>query len=174
MIFIKLPLFLILLLLLTTHRSFCQQRHNKDYLLLVDDSTTDRYGYKDQSGRMVIPFGKYPLAFTDTFRTHAIVLKSGEGYVAIDQNQKVLYHIFTFDNGPDYPAEDLYRIVGKGKIGYANLDGKIVITPQFACAYPFESGKAKVSMNCTSHKQGDHSYWESAEWLYIDKKGKRL
>jgi len=151
-----------------------QQQSKKDYLLLINDSITNQYGYHDRSGKLVIPFGKYTMAFTDTFRTHAIVLKSGEGFVAIDRKEKILYHVYPFDNGPDYPVEGLYRIIENGKIGYADLKGHIVIAPQFTCAYPFENGKARVSMHCTSHTEGEHSYWEGNEWYYIDKKGKKL
>ena len=122
---------------------------------------------------MVIPFGKYPIIYTELFKTHAIVFKAGEGTVAIDQNEKVLYHIFLFDNGPDEPSEGLYRIIENGKIGYANMKGEIVIAPQFACAWPFKKGKAKVSNSCTTHKDGEHSFWVSEEWYYINKKGKK-
>lgn len=170
----KLLSVILFFLLLTNHYSFCQPKSGQNFLLLVADSTTGRYGYIDQSGKMVISPGKYSIAYTDTFRTHAIVLKSGEGIVAINRSEQVLYHVYPFDNGPDYPEEGLYRIIENGKIGYADLRGKIVIAPQFICAYPFHGGKAKVSTNCTSHKQGEHSYWESEEWFYIDRQGKQL
>jgi len=171
---IKLPFFLLFFLALTSYYSSCQQQSKGTYLLLINDSITNQYGYRDQTGKLVIPFGKYPMAFTDTFRTNAIVLKPGEGFVAIGRKEKVLYHIYPFDNGPDYPVEGLYRIIENGKIGYADLNGHIVIAPQFTCAYPFDNGKAKVSTHCTSHQDGEHSYWESNEWYFIDKKGKRL
>ena len=171
---IKLPFFLLSFLTLMSCYCFCQQQSKKDYLLLINDSITNQYGYHDRSGKLVIPFGKYTMAFTDTFRTHAIVLKSGEGFVAIDRKEKILYHVYPFDNGPDYPVEGLYRIIENGKIGYADIKGRIVIAPQFTCAYPFENGKARVSMHCTSHTEGEHSYWEGNEWYYIDKKGKKL
>ena len=132
------------------------------------------YGYQNKQGKIVIPFGKYLMAFTDTFRTVAIVEKKKEGFVAIDKNEKLLYHVYPFDNGPDYPADGLYRIIENGKIGYAETNGRIVIAPKFSCAYPFENGKAKVSTDCTEHKQGEHQFWISSEWYYIDKKGKRL
>ena len=154
----KLLIAFLFFLLLVNLNSFSQPQSKINYLLLVNDSTTGRYGYKDPNGKIVIPFGKYSIAFTDTFRTHAIVLKPGEGFIAINRNEKILYHIYTFDNGPDEPSEGLYRIIKNGKIGYANLKGKIVIAPQFICAYPFKGGKAKVSSNCTTHKQGEHSY----------------
>ena len=57
------------------------------------------------------------------------------------------YAAFQYDNGDDYVSEGLYRIVDrKGRIGYADETGKTVIRPRFAFGYPFEGGKAKVTV----------------------------
>ena len=65
------------------------------------------------------------------------------------------YAAFQYDNGDDYVSEGLYRIVDrKGRIGYADETGKTVIRPRFG------SG-------------GEHWYWESDDWYYIDKQGNR-
>jgi hypothetical protein len=170
----KLGLLLLQISLLTATSTLAQTRKQDDYLIRVFKPETDEYGFRDKSGKMVIDFNKYPIIFTDTFRSHAIVLKSTKGFVAIDRNERVLYQIFPYDNGPDYPSEGLYRILENGKIGYADLNGKIIITPQFTCAFPFEGGKAKVSNSCTKHMKGEHSYWKSEEWFYINRKGKKL
>lgn len=51
---------------------------------------------------------------------------------------------FHYDNGPDYVREGLYRIVDdRGRMGYADESGRVVIAPRFAFALPFEGGKAK-------------------------------
>lgn len=93
-------------------------------------------------------------------------------WVVRDRNKKALYEIFPYDNGPDYPAEGLFRIVKNGKIGYADANTfAVVIPPQFDCAYPFENGKAKVSKQCKTVKDGEHSVWESDAWQYVDKQG---
>jgi hypothetical protein len=86
------------------------------------------------------------------------------------------YKIFVYDNGPDYTSDGLYRIVGANeKIGYMDsLTSKVVIEPQFDCAFPFENGKAKVSNKCETKKDGEHSTWESKDWYFIDKSGKKL
>ena len=82
--------------------------------------------------------------------------------------------MFPFDNGPDYAADGLFRIMTNNKIGYADeATGKVIIKPQFDCAFPFENGVAKVGLNCTTHSDGEHSYWTSDNWFYIDKKGKK-
>lgn len=94
-------------------------------------------------------------------------------WVIKDNKKKTLYEVFLYDNGPDYPSEGLIRVVKNGKIGYANAKTyALVIAPQFDCAFPFENGKAKVSKNCKTIKDGEHSAWTSDAWQYVDKKGK--
>ncbi|MFM9952074.1 MAG: WG repeat-containing protein [Saprospiraceae bacterium] len=94
-------------------------------------------------------------------------------WVILDSQKKPVYEVFIYDNGPDYEADGLIRIIKNGKIGYA--DAKtfvIVIEPQFDCAFPFENGKAKVSNQCKTVKDGEYSVWESEAWQYVDKQGK--
>ncbi|MDX1913649.1 MAG: alpha/beta hydrolase-fold protein [Saprospiraceae bacterium] len=83
-----------------------------------------------------------------------------------------LYEVFIFDNGPDYPSEGLIRVVKNGKIGYADANTyEIVIAPQFDCAFPFENGKAKVSNQCQTVKEGEYHSWKSDTWLFVDRQG---
>ncbi|MBL7817032.1 MAG: WG repeat-containing protein [Saprospiraceae bacterium] len=97
--------------------------------------------------------------------------KNGK-WVIQNSQKKTLYDVFIYDNGPDYAAEGLIRVVKNGKIGYANAKTyALVIAPQFDCAFPFEKGKAKVSKNCKTIKDGEHSTWTSEAWQYVDKKG---
>ncbi len=94
-------------------------------------------------------------------------------WVIMDSKKTTLYEVFPYDNGPDNPSEGLIRVVKNGKIGYADAKTyAIVITPQYDCAFPFENGKAKVSNNCKTVKDGEHSVWTSDTWQYVDKKGK--
>ncbi len=94
-------------------------------------------------------------------------------WVLVDQQKKIQYEVFLYDNGPDYPSEGLIRVVKNGKIGYADAKTyAIVIPPQYDCAFPFENGKAKVSTNCKTVKDGEYSVWESDAWQFVDKKGK--
>jgi len=86
-------------------------------------------------------------------------------WVIMDSQKTALYEVFIYDNGPDYPADGLIRVVKNGKIGYASAETyAIVIEPQFDCAYPFENGKAKVSNQCQTVKDGEYSTWESDDW----------
>jgi WG containing repeat len=94
-------------------------------------------------------------------------------WVILDAQKTAVYDVFIYDNGPDYEAEGLIRVVKNGKIGYADAKTyAIVIEPQFDCAYPFENGKAKVSNQCKTVKDGEHSMWDSDAWQYVDKTGK--
>lgn len=89
------------------------------------------------------------------------------------------YMAFQYDNGDDYPSEELYRIVDrKGRIGYADREGKTVIRPRFAFGYPFEEGRAKVT-DSGQRKEvpgsgGEYHCWESNGWYYIDRNGNWL
>ena len=136
--------------------------------------TLDHYAYYDTCGNEIIPFYKYPIIYTDTFRTMAIVLVPRKGFMAIDRDEKELFKIFPFDNGPDYISDGLIRIVENGKIGYANMDGQIIIPAQYSCAYPFQGGRALVSIHCQTYLDGEHRRWISDSWYYINNQGSRV
>lgn len=142
---------------------------------------TSQYKAFDDWGESVHPNFKECLLFvaapenlekTPTAALEKHQLTNGK-WVIRDSKKKVLYDIFPYDNGPDYPSEGLFRILKDGKIGYADEQTyAIIIIPQFDCAYPFENGKAKVSNNCKTVKDGEYSIWMSDNWQYVDKKGK--
>ena len=146
----------------------------KSYLVSFNDTINGGYGYKDQQGKVVIAPGKYPMVFTDTFRIYAFVVNPEKGFVAIDRQEKVLYEVFPFDNGPDNVSDGLFRITENHKIGYADsATGLVMINPQFDCAWPFENGIARVSIDCKTLTNGEHSTWQSDHWFFVDKKGRR-
>ncbi|MEJ7693429.1 WG repeat-containing protein [Daejeonella sp.] len=164
-----------LLLLFCGLTSCGQPKQYDDYLVSFNDSLKDEYGYKNKNGEIVIPLGKYDFCFTDTFRTFAIVAKPEIGVVAIDRKENVLYKVFNYDNGPDYISDGVFRIIENNKIGYADsLTGKVIIIPQFACAFPFKNGVAKVTTDCKPQSDDEHSIWVSNNWYYIDKTGKKV
>lgn len=54
---------------------------------------------------------------------------------------------------------------------------RVVIAPRFAFALPFEGGKAKVT-DTGQRKEvpgsgGEHWYWESDAWYFIDTTGRK-
>jgi len=159
----------ILILLLACNQSI----ENDGNILVLYTDKNEQTGYRKLSGKVVIPAGKYTYCFTDTFRTFALVSTKKE-IIAIDRDDKKLYEVFVFDNGPDYAQEGLFRIVKNGKIGYADATtGKIVIEPAYDGAYPFENGKARVSIGCKTITDGEHKLWTEREWFYIDRNGKQ-
>ncbi|MEZ5013973.1 MAG: WG repeat-containing protein [Chitinophagales bacterium] len=149
-----------------------QTSADKDILISFVDTVNNQCGYKNVKGDIIIPLGKYSICCTDTFKTFAIVAIPHNGFVVIDRQESVLYNVFPFDNGPDYSSDGLFRMLIDGKIGYADsATGKIIITPQFDCAEKFENGIAKVSTNCETRSDGEHSVWISDSWFYIDRTG---
>jgi hypothetical protein len=154
----------------------CQNNVTKnDYLIAITDSNTNECGYLNSEGDTIIPFGKYAFFFTDTFKTYAIVYKTDVGFIAIDRKENELYKVFPFDNGPDYPSDGFFRILQANKIGFADINtGEITIKPQFDCAFPFENGRAKVSLECQTESDGEHTRWVSENWYFINLKGEKI
>jgi len=149
-----------------------------EYLIKVFKGEYDEVGvesgYMNSKGDTVIPIGKYYYCYTDTLKSFAIVLKNKGPFVGIDRNGNELFEVYPFDNGPDNVVEGFFRIMKNGKIGYADTNGKIVIDPQFDCAFPFENGKAKVSNDCKDVLEGEYSKWISKNWKYINKNGETI
>jgi hypothetical protein len=152
----------------------CAGHDRKEYLI----KTCNKYdetacGYVNSSGDTVIAVGTYEYCYTDTLKYMAIVLKKNGELIAIDRQGMELFEVMWYDNGPDYFADGLIRIKKNGKIGYADERGRLVIAPQFQCAFPFANGSARVALTCKTVQEGEHSRWESDDWFYIDKQGRK-
>ena len=128
-------------------------------------------GYIDLKGDTVIPFGKYLLCYTDTFRKMAIVATTDK-FVGIDRNDKILFEIIPFDNGPDYFSEELIRIRVNKKIGFADKNGSIVIAPQFDFVYPFSEGLAAFCIGGRISKGKEYNSYLNGKWGFIRNDGK--
>ena len=114
-------------------------------------------GYVDSSGKVVIPAGKYPYIFTAEFDKIAFVLlKDRKGVYAIDRNEKILFQVCSYEIGPDIVSNGLFRIIENGKIGFANMNGEIVIKPRFQFVYPFQ-------------EHGFAIFCENGTWSMLDK-----
>ncbi|MCC5944273.1 MAG: WG repeat-containing protein [Bernardetiaceae bacterium] len=165
----------IIMLLFCSVMPKASAQQSNAYLLMFTKQDSQETGYKNQQDEITIAAGKYIMCFTDTFRTFAIVLEPEKGFIAIDREENLLYEVYPYDNGPDYPQEGLFRIRKNNQIGYADINtGKIIIEPQYDCAYPFENGKAKVSTDCQSKSVGEYTEWISKNWFFIDTKGKKI
>ncbi|MEI7491590.1 MAG: WG repeat-containing protein [Bacteroidota bacterium] len=166
---------LILLLFPGGFITYGQTIKSNGYLVSFSDTINDGFGYKNQKGEVVISPGKYPMVFTDTFRIYAIVVNPEIGLVAINRQEQVLYKVFPYDNGPDVISDGLFRIMEKGKIGYADsATGEVMIKPQFDCAMPFDKGVAMVGIRCKTISEGEHFVWTSDNWFTIDRMGYKV
>ncbi|OJX37632.1 MAG: hypothetical protein BGO87_11200 [Flavobacteriia bacterium 40-80] len=143
------------------------------FLIAKQDSKNGLFGYYNQKNEKVL--GDYPMVFTDTLIDFAIIYDSE--FIMIGKDGKVLHTIYPFENGPDYESEGTMRIVKDGLIGYINSrTAEVIVKPQYECAFPFEDGLAKVSLNCQKikHENDEHTELQSQEWFYIDRTGKRV
>lgn len=166
-------------LIVSTLLLSCSSNSNEEsFLVLVSDGEYEfgnSFSYVNQNGDIIVPEGKYAVAYADTITDYGIVMKENGTLLALDSKGKELYEVFNYDNGPDYPSEGLFRIIKNGKIGYADEQtGEIIVEPQYICAFPFEGGKAKVSMNCSKEPVGEYTEWVSDEWIFIDNKGTKV
>lgn len=139
------------------------------------DSAEHICGYVNMKGDTVIPmkYGYIPYV-TDTFRHFAYVWMPTRGLVAINKNEEVLFEPYYFDTHPDETIkEGLFRIKSAGKVGYANLEGKIIIEAVYDEASSFENGYAWVGFNCyTELKQEEHNPTICRQAGIINKTGK--
>ena len=154
--------------------SACEATPAHAPLRLIVRQSDDQCSYVAIGGDTVIPFGRYPMAATERFDRLALVLKPGVGWVGINRQEQVLFKAFLFDNGPDYPAEGLMRIVNdQGLIGYADTaTGRVVLAPRYEAAFPFAGGRARVGRGCRLESDGEHSWWRCAAWQSIDHRGR--
>ena len=108
---------------------------------------------------------------SDSSNISKIEFIEGDGFVALDKTGKKLFTIFTYDNGPDYTSEGLFRIIENNKIGYSNEQGQIIIQPKFDAALPFQNELAGFCLECSHQADGDHSFWSGGKWGFINKTG---
>ena len=90
---------------------------------IYDDIKTDDYGYCSISGR--------------------IFAKTAKGYVMLDENGKQLGES-VFEDAKPFLTEEPTSVKINGKWGFADMDGNIVIEPQYDDARPFSGGLAPV------------------------------
>ena len=148
---------IITILLVFISINICAQ-DNKLYIYWPDfDKDETICGYVDSNGEIVIPAGKYADIFTAEFDKIAFVLlKDKKGVYAIDRSEKILFQICSFEFGPDIISNGLFRIIENGKIGFANMNGEIVIKPRFQFVYPFQ-------------ENGFAIFCENGTWSMLDK-----
>jgi WG containing repeat len=123
------------------------------------------YSLVDEHGKTIrkLDTSKYYVCFTnDSFGYFAIFGKKGfKGWAAIDANEKILFDVYNTSFGepsPDYLIEDKIRIVDSNNlIGFANIQGQVIIKPQFEIATSFHNGKAIIGQTCKKVPWGEHT-----------------
>lgn len=130
-------------------------------------------GYVNDKNEVVIPIGKYPRLYSLIFDNIAFVSIKGEtGIYAINRSEKVLFEVYYLDNGPDIVSEGLFRIIKNGKIGFADMTGKVVIEPQYHFVFPFQkNGTAIFNEGGTLVREGDYTRYQGGKWGVINKAG---
>jgi len=134
-----------------------------------EDSATELTGYRNARGKVVVPprftvgmeFGSKGVA--------AVVLGRSFGYIDCKGR---FFETLSVDNGPDDFHEGLVRIRDKGRVGYANLAGQVVISPRFEDADGFCRGVARVGEQCRTRSDGEHRITECRGTRYIDTRGR--
>lgn len=128
--------------------------------------------YRTKSGKKML--GNYFMCETRVLTRFAKV--ADPQWVLINRKGEHLYTIFNFDNAPDEPHNGLYRVYGKDrKLGFVSeKTGRLVIPAQYACAFPFENGRAQVAFTCTEVQDGEHTLWKSDAWFLINTRGEKL
>lgn len=113
------------------------------------DPKTELWGYRTSDGKVVIPARYSEVTAFDGRGAAAVTIVSSKGHPFrfIDPAGKELGTAFLFDNGPDYWSDGFVRIVdAQGRFGFVDHDGKVAIKPQYAFAYPFCRGVARVAI----------------------------
>ena len=158
----KINIIITILLVFISMNMYAQDNKLYIYYYPNFEAVDATLGYVDSSGKVIIPAGKYPYLFTDVFDKIAFVLlKDKKGVYAIDRSEKVLFQVCSFELGPDIISNGLFRIIENGKIGFANMNGKIVIKPNWGFIFPFQENGLAI-------------FCEQGHWIWIDKEHRKF
>ena len=158
----KINIIITILLVFISMNMYAQDNKLYIYYYPNFEAVDATLGYVDSSGKVIIPAGKYPYLFTDVFDKIAFVLlKDKKGVYAIDRSEKVLFQVCSFELGPDIISNGLFRIIENGKIGFANMNGKIVIKPNWGFIFPFQENGLAI-------------FCEKGNWIWIDKEHRKF
>jgi WG repeat protein len=134
------------------------------------EDATGLYGFRDRSGKTVVP---PTFRFLYQLNEHGVTGAVDDGGPAfVDETGRVLARAYAYDNGPDYFVGGMARIVANGKVGFLADDGKIAVAPSWDWAAPFCAGRAVVCRDCTIDTGDDEGgVVRGGKWGYIDRRG---
>ncbi|GHT59744.1 hypothetical protein AGMMS50239_07120 [Bacteroidia bacterium] len=140
------------------------------------EEINDLCGYVDSLGVVKIPFeymDAFTYEFTDSIAFVAII-ENGVGKIkTIDRNNKKLFTVYSSDD----IGEALFRIQddSTGYVGFADLNGSVIIPPRFFYVNLFNEGFA--AFNTGGHLEPmdeEHTLIVGGKWGYINKEGKEV
>ena len=134
-----------------------------------EDPASGLTGYRDAQGKVSIPARFAVGGAFSALGVAPVVLAPRFGYIDCKGR---FFETLSFDNGPDDFRDGLVRVRKKGRIGYANLAGQIVIPPRFEDADRFCRGVARVGEQCRTHQEGEHRVVACRGTRYIDTRGR--
>lgn len=117
-------------------------------MILVRNSYTEMFGFMNSKGEMIIPCRYYE---GYNFSEGLALVKEGTSYKYIDKTGKVIIDAGKYSYCRNF-AEGLAAVAVQAneqsgaKYGYIDKKGNLKIEPQFAQAYEFSEGLAKVCM----------------------------
>jgi hypothetical protein len=123
----------------------------------LDNSFPEKWGYIDETGRLVIPprfqeAGKFSdgvaLVNPEILIEHAVFIDETGKEVLNNQqfiSPKIKSVSFDHDFSEGLAAIWFHRTEGGSAYGYVNVQGQIVIDPQFSRAFDFREGVAEVN-----------------------------
>lgn len=145
-------------------------------LHLIYRECDDTYGYKNNLGDTIVPYGKYMCHIP--YRTLGFISKPQGDIIAISPSGTELFKVFQFDNGPDYLSEGVFRMIGNNnKMGFADTTGHIVIPPRFDFVTPLKNGHAffNTGGRCIPiDTSGEYHIISGGHWGVINKDGKEV
>lgn len=148
-----------------TLRKHCSVLKNGRFVSLGDcaNGKADGSFAIKRSARRRLQFRSDGLAAVG-IREHGYAYVRRDGYALV---------VHTFDNGPDDFADGLVRVkIGK-KTGYANASLALVIPADYDGALPFDRGRARACIGCTSVSDGEHSWYVGGQDVCLDSAGAR-
>ena len=97
-----------------------------------------------------------------------------DGWMYVNRRGRVVVSgVAAMDNWADSFHDGLVRVVKKGKYGFANQKGIIVIPRVYDGAFDFENGTAEVCRAChCNDRDSEHCALTGGEWYRIDTRGR--
>jgi len=140
---------------------------------LTPVESNGRWGYQDAEAVMRIA-PRYVVALPFNAYGLAVAVDPDTGWAYIDRQGRVVIQPNVVDNGPDPFVEGLARFRKKGKMGFFNPRGQVVIEPGVDFARPFCEGRAAVCRGCRLVPEGEYTVVRGGQWGFLDPFGREV